>query len=289
MLQAWPKSRILVGFLTMPVRILFIGEIVGKAGIYCIKKALPILKDQHKIDFVIANGEGATGGFGLGKNHSIQIHKLGVDVITTGEKAYYKKDMVLHIQKSPYLLRPVNFPYENPGRGWRTYTAGGMKLAVVSILGQSGFQRVHLTNPHTLLPEITAKLRQDHDAIIVDFHASTTAEKYNLFYRMDGEASVIFGSHTKAITADQKILPKGTAVIADTGRTGSLYGIGGLDPKIEISKFLSQVPERSLECWEQLELQGAVAEIADDGKATDIFAVRFPVAPRETLEKEDDE
>lgn len=271
----------------MPVRILYIGEIVGKAGIYCVKKALPEIKEKYRIDFVIANGEGATGGFGLGKNHSIQIHKYGVDVITTGEKAYFKKDMVPHIPKSPYLLRPVNFPYSNPGRGWRTYTAAGLKIAVIAILGQSGFQRVHLANPHLMLPELAAKLRQDHDIVVVDFHASTTAEKYNLFYRMDGSVSAVFGSHTKAISADAQILRGGTAVICDTGRTGSLFGVGGLEPKTEIAKFLTQVPERSQECWESLELQGAVAEIGDDGKAVEMTAIRFPVAAREQTEGEE--
>jgi metallophosphoesterase (TIGR00282 family) len=270
----------------MPVRILYIGEIVGKAGIYCVKKALPELKEKHQINLVIANGEGATGGFGLGKNHSIQIHKLGVDVITTGEKAFFKKDMVPHIPGSPYLLRPANFPFTNPGRGWRTYTAGGLKIAVVVMLGQSGFQRVHLTNPHLMLPEITSKLKQDHDLVIVDFHASTTAEKYNLFYRMDGEVAAIFGSHTKAISADAKVLPHGTAIICDTGRTGSLFGVGGLDSKVEIAKFLTQVPERSQESWDRLELQGAIAEIGDDGRATDIFPIRIPVPDKEQMEGE---
>ena len=103
----------------MGIRVLYIGEIVGKAGVYCIKQALPKLKPELGINFVIANGEGATGGFGIGKNHSIYLHKLGIDVITGGEKIYYKKDMVPHIAKSPYILRPANYPPSNPGRGWR--------------------------------------------------------------------------------------------------------------------------------------------------------------------------
>ncbi len=281
---AWPKLSILVGFSSMPVRVLYIGEIVGKPGIHCIKKALPLLKEQHRIDFVIANGEGATGGFGIGKNHSIQIHKLGVNVITAGEKVYYKKDMVTHIPKSPYLIRAANFPYGNPGRGWRTYTAGGMKLAVVVLLGQSGFQRVHPANPHLMLPQLASKLREEHDAIIVDFHACTTAEKANLFYRMDGEVAAILGSHTKTLSADERVLQGGTAVISDTGRTGSLFGIGGLEPQTEIGKFLTQIPERSKEYWEELELQGAVVEINEKGTANEIYTVRFPVSTENRME-----
>lgn len=271
----------------MALRILFVGEIVGKAGMFTFRRALPKIKEEYKVDFVIVNGEGTTGGFGLGKSHSIQLHKIGANVITAGEKVYYKKDMVPHIPKSPYLLRPVNYPYGNPGRGWRTYTSAGMKIAVISILGQSGFHRVHLASPHLMLPDLVSKIRQDHDAVIVDFHASTTAEKYNLFHRMDGKAAVIFGSHMKALSADAQVLPGGTAIICDTGRTGSLYGVGGLSPDIEIRKFLTQIPERSAEYWEKLELQGAIADINDKGKAESIFPIRVPVdaeAPRELKE-----
>jgi metallophosphoesterase (TIGR00282 family) len=259
------------------MRILFVGEIVGKAGVFCLKTGLSALKAEKGIDFVIANGEGTTGGFGLGKNHSIYLHKLGVDVITGGEKIYYKKDLVPFLPKASFIMRPANYPPGNPGRGYRVFQVGDKKLGVIVLLGQSGFNRVHLSNPFTFLPEIVAKLKQDTDTIILDFHAATTAEKYTMFYHADGKVSAVIGTHAKAITSDAAVLPGGTGVICDTGRTGSLGSVGGLDPEKEISKYLTGIPERSVETGQNLEIQGAVIDISDDGKAKSIEALRYPI------------
>ena len=259
----------------MGFRVLCIGEIVGRTGIHTVKSVLPQIKKDMSIDFVIANGEGVTNGFGIGKNHSIYLRKLGIDVITTGEKAYYKKDMVEHIQKAPYILRPANYPPGNPGRGWRVYEKDDRRIGIISLLGQSGFRRTHLSNPFTFLPEIVARLKEDTPLLILDFHATTTAEKYTMFHLADGKVSAVVGTHGKALTADEQILPGGTAVICDTGRTGSLMSVGGLDPEVEIRKFLHQVPERSRNCTASPELQGVVIEIEEDGKATDITPLRI--------------
>ncbi len=261
----------------MSVRILYIGEIVGKAGVFCIKQALGDLKAEHHIDFVIANGEGATGGFGIGKNHSIYLHKLGVDVITGGEKIYFKKDMVPHIGKAPYILRPANYPPGNPGRGWRVFQGGNHKIGVICLLGQAGFNRVHLSNPFTFLPELVALVKEETNIVVLDFHATTTAEKYSMFHYADGTVSAVIGSHNKVLTSDEHIKPKGTAVICDTGRTGSFMSIGGLDPEIEINKFLTGIPERSKEYWNSLELQGVLLDINDDGTAEKIERLKLPV------------
>jgi len=261
----------------MAIRVLYIGEIVGKAGVFCIKQALKTIKSEKNIDFVIANGEGTTGGFGIGKNHSIYLHKLGIDVITAGEKVYFKKDMVPHIGKASYILRPANYPPANPGRGWRVYQAGDKRIGVICLLGQSGFTRVHLSNPFTFLPELVSRVREETPLIVVDFHASTTAEKYSMFHHADGLVSAVIGSHTKVLSADEHIKPKGTAVICDSGRTGSFLSVGGLDPSIEIQQFLTQIPERSNEYWKSLELQGVIIDINNDGKAEHIERVKYPV------------
>jgi len=259
------------------VRVLFLGEIVGKGGVFCVKKILPKLKEEKNIDFVIANGEGTTGGFGIGKNHAIYLHKLGIDVITGGEKIYFKKDIVPHLVKAPYMLRPANYPPGNPGRGWRIYTLGdGQKIAVITLLGQSGFNRVHLSNPFTFLPDIVDRLKGDTPIIIVDFHAATTAEKYTMFHHADGKVSAVIGNHFKVQTSDETIMPKGTGTICDAGRTGSQISVGGLDPKIEIEKFLVQIPERSRDAWEGLELQGVMLDIDDAGKTTAIERLQIP-------------
>lgn len=256
-------------------KILFMGEIVGSSGVFCVKSLLPKIKEQHGIDFVIANGEGATGGFGIGKNHSIYLHKLGIDVITSGECIYYKRDMVTHIGRAPYILRPANYPYGNPGRGWGVYTKNGRTLAVINLLGQSGFRRTHLANPFNLLPSLIEKIQHETNTIVVDFHAVTTAEKSTMFHHMDGRTSAIIGTHSKVLTSDERVLSGGTAVITDVGRTGSINSVGGLEPEIEITKFITQIPERSKTSWEKLELQGVILYIDPSGKATNIERLRI--------------
>ena len=259
------------------LKVLFLGEIVGSSGVFCVKSLLSTIKKEKNIDFVAANADGATGGFGIGKNHSIYLHKLGIDVITTGECAYYKLDMVPHIAKAPYILRAANFPYGNPGRGWLVHTlSDGTKVAVINLLGQSGYPRTHLTNALSFLPKLVEKIQQETPNIIVDFHAVTTAEKQTLFHHMDGEVSAIIGTHAKALSSDERVLPNGTAVICDAGRTGSLNSVGGFDPEIEIRKYLTQVPERSRAGWEMLELQGVIITINGDGRASSIERIRWP-------------
>ncbi|MFW5743963.1 MAG: TIGR00282 family metallophosphoesterase [Spirochaetota bacterium] len=257
------------------MRVLFIGEIVGKAGVYCVKTLLPDLRAELDLDFVIANGDGATGGFGIGKNHSIYLRKLGIDVITGGEQIYFKKDMVPHIESAYYMLRPANYPPGTPGRGWRYYNVSGdTRIAVISMLGQSGFERVHVSNPYTYLPELASRAKNETPHVIVDFHATTTAEKYTMFHHADGVVSAVVGTGTRVQTADARIMPRGTAVIGDAGRTGSRDSVSGLDPGPEIRKFLTGVPERSSDTWVNLELQGVLLDFDEEGTVTAITPVQ---------------
>ena len=330
-----------------PMRILFIGEVVGGAGVYCIKALLPGLQRELDIDLTIAAAEGATGGFGLGKGHSIYLHKLGVDVITTGDFAYYKRDMVGHIAQARYLLRPANYPYGNPGRGWlvarprppahrerrrrerpdsaapcpgrrgrranrgrrqpvfrchaavrrRKFHAGRgagaadhrarhirsgathsalptSGVGVISLLGQAGFSRVHLRNPFEVVGGLIERVKQQTPIVLVDFHATTTAEKVAMSIFLDGKASALLGTHVRTLSADARILPGGTAAITHSGRTGSLHSVGGLDPAIETRKFVNQVHEQSRDAWGLLELQGVVLDVAPDGRARSVTTLR---------------
>ena len=257
------------------MKILFVGEIVGKAGVFTVKNTLKEFIKEKEIDFVIANGNGTTGGFGIGKNHSIYLKKMGINVITTGECAYYKKDIVQHFPKANYLLRPANFPPGNPGRGWGIYNVGDQKVGVINILGLYGYSRVHLSNPYTYLPELVKKIKQDTNIVITNFHSLTTAEKQTMFHHMNGSLSAIVGTGVKSLTADATITDKGTAYITDCGRTGALQSVGGLDPEIEIQKFLTQIPERSADYWNEQYLQGVILDVNDDGKSTNIETVNY--------------
>jgi metallophosphoesterase (TIGR00282 family) len=256
------------------VKVLFIGEIVGKCGVFCVKRLLPKIKAEMGIDFVVANGDGATGGFGIGRNHAVYLRKLGIDVITGGECIYYKRDIVEHIAKAPYLLRPANYPYGNPGRGFMVYDSPKGKIGVISLLGMAGFDRTHLSNPFFCAKSLIEKINAQTKVILIDFHAATTSEKYTMFYHLAGSASAVFGTHGKALTADARIMGGKTAVICDAGRTGNGFSVGGLDSEIEIRKFLTQIPEYSQVKCDHLELQGAVVEIEEDGTAKSIVTLK---------------
>lgn len=271
-----------------PVRILFVGEIVGKSGVWVAKELLAKIRQEHAIDFVIANGEGATGGFGIGRNHAVYLHKLGIDVLTTGECSYYKKDIVDHFNKASYMVRPANYPPRNPGRGWMVFEKNGRKIAVMCLLGVAGFKRVHLKNPFGLLPKLLESITPETNTILLDFHAVTTAEKATMFAMADGKLSAVIGTHTKGLTADERVLPGGTAVITDAGRTGSLESVAGLDPEIEIRKLTTLVHEYSKEAWAMLELQGVIIQIGDDGKATSIERIRETCKAPPPAAKDDD-
>ena len=263
----------------MGLRILGVGEIVGKPGIFAAKSVLQKLKEERKIDFVIANGDGATYGYGMGKNHSIYLRKLGVDVLTGGDQIYFKKDLHPHMEQASYILRPANFPPGNPGRGWRVYSVGGVRVGVINLLGLAGFNRVHPSNPFSFLPEIVKRLSSEVALTILDFHSCTTAEKATMNLMADGVVSAVFGTGMKTLTADEEILPKGTAVVSDTGRTGSILSVGGFKPETEIQQFLTAIPERSQEWWQGLEFQGVLVEFDGEGKAVSIETLRIPVEP----------
>ena len=426
------------------MRILFIGEIVGSAGIYCVKALLPELKRELGIDLTIAAAEGATGGFGIGKGHAVYLQKLGVDVITAGDFAYFKRDAVSYFGQARYLLRPANYPYGNPGRGWLVARprpgqphsgkaaqragrpaaaaaeppatasrepvragrpapagnresvsralepevagapvdpandtpggtpevaaggaaaspagdaaagnvagdaaadnasvpakpagagnataeppapeppapgavakqppaeAGGRRrksgrrrpapkppdagagtppapgVGIISLLGQAGFNRVHLRSPFEMANGLIERVKQQTPLVLVDFHATTTSEKVAMSLYLDGKVTALIGTHVRTLSADARLLPGGTAAITHSGRTGSLNSVGGLDPEVETRKFLTQVHEQSRDAWGLLELQGVVLDVGADGAATSISTLRRQTTAPEAARK----
>lgn len=260
----------------MALRIMYIGEIVGKAGVFCVKKLLPRLRKELRVDFVVACADGATGGSGVGKSHSVYLRKLGIDVLTTGEGAFYKKDIVEAFPKEPWLLRPANYPPGVPGRGYRVYRAGEAPVGVVTLLGQSGFPRTHLENPFNVLPEIVARLKETTPVVLLDFHAATTAEKVAMAVHADGQVSAVIGSHARTLAADARVSAAGTAAITDAGRTGSSLSVGGMDPGMRVNEYRTGIPVWAKECLAAPELQGCVVEIGPDGRAVGIETLRIP-------------
>jgi metallophosphoesterase (TIGR00282 family) len=264
------------------MKILYVAELVGKAGVYAFKTALPELQRRYPWDFLIACADGATGGNGLGRNHAAYLHKLGANVLTTGECCYYKKDLTENIEKTHYVLRPENLNPQSPGFGARIYKVGKEKIAVAVLLGQSGFDRVHGNSPFAVLLPLLERLRQETPYIVIDFHAQASAEKKTLFYAACGHCSAVIGSHSRVQTADEEIFPGGTAVISDAGRTGSAESVGGCDTASRIQEYLSGIPNWTHDAWKKPELQGVYIDISANGKAQSIERVLLAVVPPTT-------
>jgi metallophosphoesterase (TIGR00282 family) len=252
-----------------------LGEIVGKTGVFTVKSAMPEIRQRFTPDFVFANADSATGGAGLGVQHAVYLRKLGIDGISMGEASYYKPDMTEFYPKAGWVLRPANLPEGDPGRGWRVFQKDGKKVALIALLGQSGFARVHADNPFRALDQLSHFLRRDAACIVVNFHAATTAEKLSLARHADGKVSAMLGTGGKVLTADARILQKRTAAITDLGRTGSILSVGGLDPETKVREFLTGVPAWSRDASAQPEAQGVCLRLDDDGLALSIESFRI--------------
>lgn len=258
----------------MSVKILYIAEIVGKSGVFTVKNVLPALKAELSPDLVVACADGATGGAGVGRAHAAYLKKLGVDILTTGERAFFKKDIVELFPKVSWLLRPANYPYGVPGHGWKIQSTANGKVAVIQVLGQSGFARTHLANPFLLLDDLLPRLKAETPTVIVEFHAATTAEKIAMAAHLDGRVTAVIGAHTRVPAADARVTPKGTAAVTDAGRTGTSISVGGMDPVVRIREYLSGIPEWARDGGQALELQGCLVEADGEGKALSIEPVR---------------
>lgn len=258
------------------IRIVFIGEIVGKSGVFTLKSTLPEIRERYAPDFIVANADSATGGAGLGVQHAVYLKKLGVDCLTVGDCAYYKIDMTEFFPKASWVLRPANYPYENPGRGWKVFQTPAGKIAVVPLLGQAGFPRVHAENPFPAIDHLVERISRETSAIVVDFHAATTAEKLTLSSYVDGRVSAIIGSHCKALAADARIMKNGTAALTDCGRTGSILSVGGMDPDARVREFMTAVRAYEGDGTLGLETQGCFFRIDSSGKAEHMESFRIP-------------
>jgi metallophosphoesterase (TIGR00282 family) len=225
------------------MKVLFIGDIVGKVGRITTKALLPNVVSRYKVDLVIANGENAAGGFGITDKIADEILGCGVHIITTGNHVWDKKEFISQISKEDRILRPLNYPPGVPGCGSILFTLhNGEKVAVINISG-----RVFMSNidcPFRTGKEEVEKLSSLTKMIIIDFHAEATSEKIAFGYFMDGKVSAVIGTHTHVQTADEKILPGGTAYITDVGMTGPCNSIIGIEKEQIIHRFLTNIPVR---------------------------------------------
>lgn len=225
------------------MNVLFIGDVVGKPGRNSVRSLLPTLKNLYKIDFVIANGENAAGGFGINEKTAKEIFDAGVDVITTGNHVWDKREAVSYISKENRILRPINYPPGAMGYGSIILNVNNtIKVAVLCVSGRV-FMNIYDCPFRTTMSALQDIQRQTN-IIIIDFHAEATSEKNAFAYYLDGSVSAIIGTHTHVQTADERILPKGTAYITDVGMTGPEDSVIGIEKEQIIEKFLDMMPKK---------------------------------------------
>ena len=227
------------------VTLLFIGDIVGKPGRAVTRLVVPHLVARHGVDLVIANVENAAGGNGITRDIAETLLDYGVQVMTGGNHIWDKKEAIAYIGNQPRLLRPGNYPAGVPGRGHcSVLTAGGVAVGVVNVMGRIFMNP--LDNPFHVVREEIEAVRAEHGAriVLVDFHAEATSEKKAMGWHLDGEATVVAGTHTHVQTADERILPNGTAYITDVGMTGPHDSVIGVDPQPVLKRFLDGMPAK---------------------------------------------
>jgi metallophosphoesterase (TIGR00282 family) len=225
------------------MKVLCIGDVMGEPGRRAAARVVPRLIAQHQIDAVIANGENVAGGFGITPELAEELFETGISVITTGNHAWDKKETVGYFSREPRLLRPANYPPGVPGNGSAVIeTAGGERLAVLQLMGRVYMPTIDC--PFQTAKRVLSRLKQETSAIIVDMHGEATSEKMAMGHFLDGEVVAVVGTHTHVQTADEQILPKGTAYITDIGMTGPLHSVIGVKKELAIEKFLTGMPRR---------------------------------------------
>lgn len=260
------------------MRILFVADVIGNPGRKAAKGLLRLVRKELRADVVVLNGENSAGGFGITPEIVRELLDLGVDVITTGNHVWDKKEILPLLDKEPRLLRPANYPPGNPGRGAVVVPIGGTRLAVLNLQGRTFMPP--LDDPFRAVDVLLEELRDNADVVVVDFHAEATSEKQAFARYLDGRVAAVVGTHTHVQTADERVLPKGTAMITDLGLTGGLGGVIGMKTEISLARqTLLARGERMQPADDELHLQGALVEVdTTRGLARTIERVSVPYA-----------
>ena len=229
--------------LVSPIRILFIGDVVGRPGRAAIRIILPELIEQYKPHLIIANGENLAGGLGITPETADELFSSGVDILTTGNHVWDKKEILGYIDLDDRILRPANYPPSAPGRGYTIVrTSDDIPVAVVNLSGRVFMDP--LDDPFAKVKSIVQEVRRETKIILLDFHAEATSEKMAMGWYLDGQVSAVVGTHTHVQTADERILLQHTAYITDVGMTGPIISVIGTEKELVLRKFLTQMPVR---------------------------------------------
>ena len=258
--------------------IVYIGDVIGKPGRRALGEYMPTILKKYSPQAVIANGENAAGGFGITPEVVAELRSMGVDVITSGNHIWDKREIIDYIDGDASLLRPLNYPADNPGAGSFIFEApGGAKVGVINLLG-----RVFM--PPVDCPFLAASaevdiIREETPIIIVDLHAEASSEKVALAHYLDGRVSAVIGSHTHVQTSDERLLAGGTAAITDAGMTGPMDSVIGVEKDVIVRKFISGMPERYGVAKKGLEVQGLCVTVErKTGRAVEVERIKHAVS-----------
>jgi metallophosphoesterase (TIGR00282 family) len=257
------------------IRILFIGDIVGRPGRDLMRRGLAALRDFHQIDLVVANAENAAAGFGITREIGDELLELGVDVMTSGNHIWDRKEAIDYIGVESRLLRPANFPAGVPGNGsYLARTADDQPIGVINVMGRVFM--LNIDDPFAAVSREIDALRQRTKIIFVDFHAEATSEKMAMGWFLDGKVTAMVGTHTHVQTADERLLPKGTAYLTDVGMTGPHDSIIGVEVEPSLSRFLTAMPARFETATGNPRLNAVIIDAdPQTGRATDIERLSY--------------
>jgi len=259
------------------MNVLFIGDVVGEPGRRAVRELLPMLRERHALDYVVANGENSAGGAGITPGTARELFESGVDVLTSGDHLWDQKEVIELLESESRFVRPANYPVGVAGRGWTSVSKSGVPpLAVMNLQGRTFMAA--LENPFTAGPRVAAEARTVTPCVLLDFHAEATSEKIALSWHLDGQVSAVIGTHTHVQTADERILPGGTACLTDAGFTGGHDGVLGREWRPVVNRFLTLTPQKFGVCTSRVLLHGCVLNLDErTGNARGIERVAEPL------------
>ena len=257
------------------IRLLFVGDIVGRPGRELIRRGLAALREYHQIDLVIGNVENAAAGFGITRDIGDELLDRGLDVMTSGNHIWDRKEAIDYIGTEPRLLRPANYPAGVPGNGsYLARTSGGISVGVINVMGRVFM--VNIDDPFAVVLKEIEALKQRARVIFVDFHAEATSEKIAMGWHLDGKVTAVIGTHTHVQTADERVLPRGTAYLTDVGMTGPHDSIIGVEVEAALARFLTGMPARFETADGNPRLNAAVIEADEEtGRALEIERLSY--------------
>jgi metallophosphoesterase (TIGR00282 family) len=256
------------------MRILILGDVMGRPARRAVRDLVPSLIKQEELDLVIANAENSAGGMGVDIKSAKELLSAGVNVLTSGNHIWKKKEIYSYLDEHSHLIRPANFPAGAPGKGWHVWRHNSFSALVINLQGRV-FMPNHVEDPFRCVDEILKQQGAQSPVIIVDMHAEATSEKNAMGWYLDGRASVVFGTHTHVQTSDDRILPDGTAYITDVGMCGPFDSVIGMEKESVIRGFITQLPRQFEVAEDNVVLQGIIVDVDEaSGKARAIRRLR---------------